>query len=68
MQIGKKRKTAFRNLQSLSTFAEKQRAVELEDKKVKKHGLRQQGRTNQPLLRTTGGPPPKTPIKIHKRD
>lgn len=44
-------------------FAEKQRAVELEDKKVKKHGLHQQGRTNQPLLRTIGGPPPRHPSK-----
>lgn len=33
MQIGKKRKTVCHNLQSFSTFAEKQRAVELEDKK-----------------------------------
>lgn len=35
MQIGKKTKTVCHNLQSFSTFAEKQRAVELEDKKFK---------------------------------
>lgn len=51
MQIFKKRKTVCHDLQSFITFAEKQRVVELEGfKKVKKHGLHQQGRTNQPLL------------------
>lgn len=64
MQIFKKRKTVCHDLQSFITFAEKQRAVELEGfKKVKKHGLRQQGRTNQPLLEDLETDPLRHPSK-----
>lgn len=64
MQIFKKRKTVCHDLQSCITFAEKQRVVELEGfKKVKKHGLHQQGRANQPLLEDLGTDPLRHPSK-----
>lgn len=64
MQIFKKRKTVCHDLQSFITFAEKQRVVALEGfKKVKKHGLHQQGRTNQPLLEDLKTDPLRHPSK-----
>lgn len=64
MQIFKKRKTVCHDLQPLITSAEKQRVVELEGfEKVKKHGLCQQGRANQPLLEDLETDPLRHPSK-----
>lgn len=65
MQTFKKRKTVCHDLQSLITFAEKQRVIELEGffKKVQKHGLCQQGRAGEPLLEDLGTDPLRHPAK-----
>lgn len=64
MQIFKKRKTVCHDLQSFITFAEKQRVVELEGfKKVKKNGLCQRVRANQPLLEDLDSDPLRHPSK-----
>lgn len=64
MQTFKKRKTVRHDLQSFGTFAEKQRAVELEAlKKVQKHGLCQPGRVKQPLPEDLRSDPLRHPTK-----